>query len=879
MTNRFKNIFIRLLKFSIFFGSLSIVFFSVFAQQPDEGEILFEVETTPVIQTSAQEIPLLIGLANNFKDRHQLILKDIKINKGDKTIEEIFIYQPLFPVRDKLEQIEALGQELENVVDESKGRAILKQISVLGNEISNQSFSTTLRIKVADFITLPQVGEQFSITLIANLIHNSRAEKITKNIVISFASPLPKQANWYVGDGHVHSAHSEWDASYWYRRGRFFVPGPTVSDQALAAKNFGLEWLIMTDHEDMLDSAEWLLEKTECEIAEAIYNFPVMIGEEVGSVIPKISQGHYLAYDINSYVDASPFSAQDLINKTKEAGGFGFIAHPDTRPFPWKDWDVTGYKGYELLRGEDKKVKAKTIHRWDDQLKIGQKPVIIGNSDAHWPADVGETRTYLHIEGPITHNSIYNALKNSNAILTNGPLLILTINDATVGQTTNVPPGEQATLNIQWTSNEEFGPMKEISIISKDGKVLDRLTKNIQSISGSATVSYPVSEATYFRLVGQSSNGQVVYTNPIFITNYPITPPPIWSPAVNVSNNTGISVFPDITSDVFSYLHLVWVDNTSGNFEILYSMWDGTNWSEPLNISNTPGISNHPAISSDIFGRIHVVWEEGVTPQNTEIFYITRDITWSFPVNISNTPGYSSNPDIIVDNLGYPHIVWNDQPITPAHTVIFYTKKYEGGWISPINISKKLWGHSVYPAIALDNFQYPHVVWQDDDTQEIFYTTWNGIYWFSPINISDTSEYSGRPDIVAVFNNLHVIWTEIPPLLKSEIFYASKKEGEDWSLPINISNTSGSSGCSRSSLISDGLGYLYVVWNDFTYENGEIFYSRLDKTGWSIPLNISNNPRYSRWPAITSNNSNLHVVWDEMISYDNWEIFYSYSLK
>ncbi len=246
-------------------------------------------------------------------------------------------------------------------------------------------------------------------------------------------------------------------------------------------------------------------------------------------------------------------------------------------------------------------------------------------------------------------------------------------------------------------------------------------------------------------------------------------------------------------------------------------------------------------------------------------------------MNVSNTPGYSSNPDIIADNLGYPYIVWNDQPIIPAHTVIFYTKKYEGGWISPINISKKLWGHSVYPAITLDNFQYPHVVWQDDDTQEIFYATWNGIYWSSPINISNTSEYSGRPDIVAVFNNLHVIWTEIPPLLKSEIFYASKKEGEDWSLPINISNTYGVSGFSN--LVSDELGYLNVVWNDYTLENGEIFYSRLDKTGWSTPINISNNPRYSRWPAITSNNSYLHVVWDEMISSENWEIFYSHSLK
>jgi len=525
MINIFKNIFIKLLRFSILFSLLGVVFFSIsiFAQQPEDiREILFEVETTPIIQISSQEVPLLIGLANNFKNNRQLILQNIKVNKGDKTIREISVNQPLFSIKDQLDRIEILGWELEQIGDESKGCGISKQISNLGNEIRSKSFSTSLRIKVADFIISPNPGDQFSITITANLVHNNRNEKITKNIVISFASPLPGQSNWYVGDGHVHSNHSELDAAYWYKKGRFFVPGPTVSDQSLTAKNFGLEWLILTDHEEMLGSEEWNEERMECEIAEETYNIPVMIGEEVGSVIPKVSRGHYLVYGINSYVDASPFSAQDMINKVKESGGFGFIAHPDTSSFSWKDWNVTGYIGYELLRGEDRKPQVRTLHRWDDQLKIDQKPVVIGNSDAHWPEDVGKTRTYLYIEGSITQDSIYNALKNSNAIVTNGPLLTFTINDVVIGQTINIPPGEQATLNIQWTSNDDFGPMKEILVTSKDGKILDRLTKDIQTVTGSTTASYPINGTTYFKLVGKSSNGQIVYTNPIWVTNFSV---------------------------------------------------------------------------------------------------------------------------------------------------------------------------------------------------------------------------------------------------------------------------------------------------------------------------------------------------------------------
>lgn len=874
MINRFKNIFLKLLKFSIFLGLLSIVFFSIFAQQPDDrGGILFEVETTPIIQTSAQKIPLLIGLANNFKDRDQLILEDIKINKDDRTIKDMVIQQPLLSVRDKLEQVEFLGQELENTIDEDKGRKILKQVSRIGNEIQEQSFSTSIQINIADFITSPKAGDQFSIKIIASLIHNGRLKKITKDVIFSFASPLPIQTNWYIGDGHVHTGHSELDAAYWYKRGHFFVPGPTVNDQSLTAKNFGLEWLIITDHEEMLDSKEWIEEKQECEIAKNIYNLPVMIGEEVGSIIPKVSQGHYLAYNINSYVDASPFSAQDMIDKTQEAGGFGFIAHPDTMSFPWKDWNITGYKGYELLRGEDKKPKAKTIHRWDDHLEIGQKPVIIGNSDAHWPEDVGKSKTYLYIEGLITHDSIYNALKNRNTVITNGPLLTFTINDVIVGETTNVPPGEQATLNIQWISNEDFGPMKEILVISKDGKVLDRLTKDIQTITGSTTVSYPISEPTYFRLVGKSSNGQVVYTNPVWVTNYPITPPIPWPQAVNVSNNPGSSRFPVIASDVFGHLHVVWEDDSLGNFEILYSMQDGANWSEPLNISNTVNPSLNPSIIIDNFGHPYVVWEEEFSPFNDEIFYtMWGGISWSEPINISNTQLHSGWPDIIIDNLNHIHVVWMDDTTPNYNYDIFYTVLNESGWAKSINISNTS-NYSGLPAITVDSYNSPHVVWMDLTLGniEILYTKKEESQWLSSINISNTIGESRNPDIVSdSANRLHVTWHDFTPG-NYEIFY-TMWDGYDWEAPFNISKSGTFSG--NATIFSDKFNRIHIAWEELLYPNFEIFYSVRNGI-WSLPENISNTNKDSRSPSITTDIiGHPHVVWEEFY-FDNWEIFYS----
>lgn len=349
---------------------------------------------------------------------------------------------------------------------------------------------------------------------------------------------------------------------------------------------------------------------------------------------------------------------------------------------------------------------------------------------------------------------------------------------------------------------------------------------------------------------------------------------PSWLSAVNISNNMGDSLFPAITSDVSGYLHLVWVDNTPGNWEILYSMWDGTNWSEPLNISNTPGISTHPTITSDILGHVHIAWDERVSLQNSEIFYTMRNNTWLSPVNISNTPGYSSNPDIVSDNLGYPHIVWNDQP-SPANTEIFYAAKNGNEWISPVNISGN-WGHSRDPSVTLDNFQYPHVVWRDESfgNREVLYGTWNGTHWSTPINISKTPEYSSRPNIVAVNNNLHVVWGEAFTPSNSEIFYSVRGEDAVWSSPINISNTSGGSG--YPVIASNDQGYLHLVWYDFTAGNGEVFYSRLNEIGWSTPINISDTTAHSYWPAVVADIfDHIHVVWSERVSDNNLEILYT----
>lgn len=145
-------------------------------------------------------------------------------------------------------------------------------------------------------------------------------------IVVSLFLPVCAFAglldHWYAGDGHVHSTFSSVDLAY-IKHPR--TPRPEVQAMADKAKEKGLSWIIMTDHEDMV-SGTWADMRDACNNVTG--DVLVIPGEELGSVAHKLSDGHYLAYDISNYVDAENYGCQTMIDAVKNVYGFGFIAHP-----------------------------------------------------------------------------------------------------------------------------------------------------------------------------------------------------------------------------------------------------------------------------------------------------------------------------------------------------------------------------------------------------------------------------------------------------------------------------------------------------------------------------------------------------------------------
>ncbi len=208
------------------------------------------------------------------------------------------------------------------------------------------------------------------------------------------------------GNMHMHTPYS--DGVKWHAE---------IAQDAIAA---GLDFIIVTDHNIWVDGVEGYYEHENGRLL-------LLSGEEVHNVRRQPQASHCLVYGAEREMSPCMADPQELIDATKEAGGYTFLAHPFERDFPlfnepnlaWHDWDIDGYTGLEiwnymsglknrLVEQVDKlRIQRKwwamltairvalnpekyvtgpeveTLAFWDKLLAEGKRIAAVGNSDAH----------------------------------------------------------------------------------------------------------------------------------------------------------------------------------------------------------------------------------------------------------------------------------------------------------------------------------------------------------------------------------------------------------------------------------------------------------------------------------------------------------------
>jgi hypothetical protein len=180
---------------------------------------------------------------------------------------------------------------------------------------------------------------------------------------------------------HLHSVHSDGTG--------------TVEEIARAALRAGVDVVLLTDHDTMAAEPGWYGDVL------------VLVGEEVS---PR-GRNHYLAFGLEEPIDHTGMDAADIVRAVKEAGGFGFAAHPFSKgserfrqkPMAWTDLDcVDGIEVWSFVTDVAERIDSipaairfllrperhvagppeENLREWD-RLNRDRRVIGIGGIDAH----------------------------------------------------------------------------------------------------------------------------------------------------------------------------------------------------------------------------------------------------------------------------------------------------------------------------------------------------------------------------------------------------------------------------------------------------------------------------------------------------------------
>ncbi|MGQ0791967.1 MAG: hypothetical protein ACT4NJ_07080 [Nitrosopumilaceae archaeon] len=270
---------------------------------------------------------------------------------------------------------------------------------------------------------------------------------------------------------------------------------------------------------------------------------------------------------------------------------------------------------------------------------------------------------------------------------------------------------------------------------------------------------------------------------------------------------------------------------------------DVFDFDEPKNISTTPGSSLTPQIAT-LGSNVYIVWPEQDDSGNFEIFFTRSDddgVTFPFGINnLSNNPDFSFSQQITAAEENV-YVVWQDENLGDQD--IFFTRSHDHG----------------------DTFN-------------------GGTPGFpeTPINISNTPDFSDFPQIASVGNNVYVVWQDQNSGDDAILFSASHNNGDDFVVEKKNLSSSSSTGVPQFPQIASVGNNVYVVWQDNNIlvdpPTLEVFFSKSNDKGliFSDSLNLNELALSSSNPQVTTVGDNVYVAW-ESFGDEGSEILFSAS--
>ena len=307
-----------------------------------------------------------------------------------------------------------------------------------------------------------------------------------------------------------------------------------------------------------------------------------------------------------------------------------------------------------------------------------------------------------------------------------------------------------------------------------------------------------------------------------------------FSSPINLTSDKIDSETPSISA-FGKNVYVVWADNSTGNFDIFLVKSEncGNTFSKPINLSNDPGVSYFPRIASSGINATYIVWTDNSSGIYNILFTKSAGSsgnTFNRPVMLTkdNNKGVSNFPNIAVSrNNNSVYVVWshkNNTDFDPSNTTnqtqtydVFFTRSTDSGdtFSKPINLSNDP-SNSQSASIAVSRNDSVNIAWTDNfiGTYEVFFTKSidDGSTFSKAMVISSNVARALSPSISTYENNIYAVWND-NTFGNPEVFITqSVDSGSTFSMPININNDPGVSDLAQ--ITSGHGGDLYLVWQD-----------------------------------------------------------------
>jgi hypothetical protein len=313
-----------------------------------------------------------------------------------------------------------------------------------------------------------------------------------------FANPFTRPGNWYKGNLHTHSTHSD----------GLYTPEQVIEFY----RTRGYHFLSFTEHRVLTPASR---------IAD---DFQVISGIEIDEIDPEAGYYHMIGLGMKGLPPEQTMEATSLkeaslsilkpnqpeknvpMNETAqlihEQSGIAFLCHPYWSCQVSKDlFNLKGCFGVEVWNGacEAWDCKGLSVVHWEDMLNSGMHIWGLGTDDCHWWAGRQDAGLgWVWVKAPeLSEEAILEALEQGYFYASSGP----TIEDIRL-------EGNEITVRTS--------PVKAIDIIGsglfKSRRELAEPGKTITE----AKLSGDISNIQYIRVACLDYEGNWAWSNPIF---------------------------------------------------------------------------------------------------------------------------------------------------------------------------------------------------------------------------------------------------------------------------------------------------------------------------------------------------------------------------